>query len=267
MGRYDYNTTSIVVPPGTMISSLAYNSGQMKVGADSEIRKCSYNSGNLQIAENSFIDTIGNNSANIFIGNNCKVNTIKYNSGNIRLGSNCKVENLRYNSGVIEAGPQSILPKGKYNSGTIRVLGGPGITPVLTPPSADPDERQKKIDLFSKKYTTPTPPAPVPVTEPVTVGCAFAPSAPPITQLSTSPTASAPVMKKRRAPVPPALSPGEKTEQSADDLEKGFCTICMENPRTIAFNCGHLSCENCSVALTLCHMCRVPIGQKIKLFL
>ena len=48
--------------------------------------------------------------------------------------------------------------------------------------------------------------------------------------------------------------------------DQHMCTICMERPKTVAFLCGHRACIVCVDGLRSCHMCRVPIQQKINLY-
>uniref|UniRef100_A0A1I8FQC9 RING-type E3 ubiquitin transferase n=1 Tax=Macrostomum lignano TaxID=282301 RepID=A0A1I8FQC9_9PLAT len=43
-------------------------------------------------------------------------------------------------------------------------------------------------------------------------------------------------------------------------------SICMDNPRTVAFLCGHQACTDCAQALVQCHMCRKPIQARIQLY-
>ena len=45
-----------------------------------------------------------------------------------------------------------------------------------------------------------------------------------------------------------------------------LCNICFEKRRDTVFNCGHTACTKCSEHLTNCHMCRIPITAKIKMF-
>ena len=45
------------------------------------------------------------------------------------------------------------------------------------------------------------------------------------------------------------------------------CDICIENPKCIAFQCGHLTCEDCSRRLAQCPNCRADITGRIKLYL
>jgi len=242
MGKHDHNNTTVDIPPGSCVSSCSYNSGDIKVGGNSELTKCSYNSGNVNIGDSSKIDTISYNSANIDVGNNSRISTIKYNSGNIRLGKNCKVDNLRYNSGIIIADLGSSIPKGKYNSGTVTVLD-----------TRSPERRQSipPVLKFEEMNFQPDVSIAVCHSHSQFVPDSFTPSAPP-------------VFKKRKAPEPPIVK-GKDSE--SDDPEKGVCSICMENPRNVAFHCGHLCCENCAESLTQCHFCRENITQKIKLFL
>jgi hypothetical protein len=55
----------------------------------------------------------------------------------------------------------------------------------------------------------------------------------------------------------------EKTQN-----EELKCTVCMENKRCIAFNCGHFCvCNGCSSELDTCPMCRVPIETKTRIYL
>lgn len=51
------------------------------------------------------------------------------------------------------------------------------------------------------------------------------------------------------------------------EVDDGLCSICMENKTNVAFQCGHVSCHECSTGLRICHICREVIKQRIKLFL
>ena len=55
-------------------------------------------------------------------------------------------------------------------------------------------------------------------------------------------------------------------ERLQDYEDQHMCTICMERPKTVAFLCGHRACVVCVDGLRSCHMCRVPIQQKINLY-
>jgi len=52
--------------------------------------------------------------------------------------------------------------------------------------------------------------------------------------------------------------------QSVEDLK--LCPICMDTPKTIAFNCGHVVCEPCGRMATLCQFCRLPVTSRLKLY-
>ena len=58
----------------------------------------------------------------------------------------------------------------------------------------------------------------------------------------------------------------ELAERLQDYEDQYMCTICMERPKTIAFLCGHRTCAVCVETLRCCHMCRLPISQKINLY-
>jgi hypothetical protein len=45
-----------------------------------------------------------------------------------------------------------------------------------------------------------------------------------------------------------------------------MCNICMESIKNVAFLCGHGSCSTCAQSLRSCHMCRLPITQRINLY-
>lgn len=48
--------------------------------------------------------------------------------------------------------------------------------------------------------------------------------------------------------------------------EQQACSLCLERPRGIVFNCGHQSCSKCSEKLPACPFCRMTITTRIKLF-
>ncbi|XP_018018518.1 E3 ubiquitin-protein ligase MIB2 [Hyalella azteca] len=52
----------------------------------------------------------------------------------------------------------------------------------------------------------------------------------------------------------------------ADIEEAHCCSICMERRRGVAFLCGHTACSVCAKTLSTCHMCRMPITNKINLY-
>ena len=97
------------------------------------------------------------------------------------------------------------------------------------------------------------------------------PSAPPMPKPSAlpAPKPSAPPMPKPSAlpaPKPPAPKPNAPIHTDPAPVEDSSCVVCMEEPRTIAFGCGHIVCGTCAPKLLLCPICRTKIGLRIKLF-
>lgn len=52
-------------------------------------------------------------------------------------------------------------------------------------------------------------------------------------------------------------------QASADTLR---CAVCMEARRSLAFGCGHQTCDKCGDQITSCPFCRQSITAKIRLF-
>ncbi|GMS86546.1 hypothetical protein PENTCL1PPCAC_8721 [Pristionchus entomophagus] len=50
------------------------------------------------------------------------------------------------------------------------------------------------------------------------------------------------------------------------EREVDQCAICMERSPTIAFRCGHRTCPACSQSINICHICRKPITDRIRLY-
>ncbi|CAK0737604.1 hypothetical protein CVIRNUC_000940 [Coccomyxa viridis] len=48
--------------------------------------------------------------------------------------------------------------------------------------------------------------------------------------------------------------------------EATTCSLCMDRPKTVVFNCGHQICTECSAGHTECPFCREPITSSITLF-
>nr|KYP37101.1 E3 ubiquitin-protein ligase RGLG2 [Cajanus cajan] len=49
-------------------------------------------------------------------------------------------------------------------------------------------------------------------------------------------------------------------------LKKEVCSICLCNEKDLAFGCGHMTCRECGLKLSKCHICREQITNHIKLF-
>jgi hypothetical protein len=52
-------------------------------------------------------------------------------------------------------------------------------------------------------------------------------------------------------------------QASAETLR---CAVCMEAKRSLAFGCGHQTCDNCGDKMSVCPFCRQDITAKIRLF-
>jgi E3 ubiquitin-protein ligase RGLG len=52
-------------------------------------------------------------------------------------------------------------------------------------------------------------------------------------------------------------------QASAETLR---CAVCMEAKRSLAFGCGHQTCDRCGEQMTVCPFCRQDIKAKIRLF-
>lgn len=68
-------------------------------------------------------------------------------------------------------------------------------------------------------------------------------------------------------PLPPPDSssfnqPG--AQQSNGDLQ--LCPVCWEDPKNMAFNCGHQTCQSCGDNLTTCPICRLEISSRLRLY-
>ncbi|KAF7835777.1 trichohyalin-like isoform X1 [Senna tora] len=44
------------------------------------------------------------------------------------------------------------------------------------------------------------------------------------------------------------------------------CAICLTNEKDMAFGCGHMTCGDCGVKMSMCPICRKPIINRLKLF-
>lgn len=54
--------------------------------------------------------------------------------------------------------------------------------------------------------------------------------------------------------------------QKKASSEQLQCSVCLEHPKSVVFNCGHQCCGACGAKMTACPFCRVAITTKIKLF-
>ena len=55
------------------------------------------------------------------------------------------------------------------------------------------------------------------------------------------------------------------SEQEKRDEERQ-CAICLDADKNCAFNCGHQSCLGCAETLSVCHICRAPITNRVRVY-
>ncbi|KAH7366352.1 hypothetical protein KP509_18G074700 [Ceratopteris richardii] len=54
------------------------------------------------------------------------------------------------------------------------------------------------------------------------------------------------------------------SSQHARDFQ--LCPICWANPKNMAFDCGHRTCQDCGDDLSICPICRKMISSRIRLY-
>ncbi|KAG1670108.1 hypothetical protein FOA52_013684 [Chlamydomonas sp. UWO 241] len=84
-------------------------------------------------------------------------------------------------------------------------------------------------------------------------------------------TLEAALRSARDATVAARVAGAARAASAAAEQDRGAggaacCSLCMERPRSVVFNCGHQACGPCGTALVDCAFCRVPITARIKLF-
>ncbi len=86
------------------------------------------------------------------------------------------------------------------------------------------------------------------------------------TDFSPTPPADTSVL-----PLPTDVSPTLPTDVSAggepDKDAASTCKMCWEAKCGAVFTCGHAACTTCAFKISKCHLCRVPIVERFKLFL
>ncbi|XP_028773380.1 nuclear-pore anchor-like [Neltuma alba] len=55
-------------------------------------------------------------------------------------------------------------------------------------------------------------------------------------------------------------------EREINSLDDKACAICLTNDKDVAFGCGHMTCGDCMLSISNCHMCREPITSHLRLF-
>ncbi|KAL6583715.1 E3 ubiquitin-protein ligase rglg2 [Orobanche minor] len=61
----------------------------------------------------------------------------------------------------------------------------------------------------------------------------------------------------------PVVRTSQSGSYAADDR---LCPICITEPKDMAFGCGHQTCCECGQDLSICPICRMHIGTRIKLY-
>ncbi|XP_067931781.1 uncharacterized protein [Watersipora subatra] len=60
----------------------------------------------------------------------------------------------------------------------------------------------------------------------------------------------------------------EKMANRVVDLEKKIlCSVCLDKDCQVVFSCGHMICESCDLNLKKCHICRLKILRRVKIFI
>jgi formate dehydrogenase maturation protein FdhE len=73
------------------------------------------------------------------------------------------------------------------------------------------------------------------------------------------------VEEQARGQMRAAVAQREEELRAAAEEER-ICPICYEAPRNHSFQCGHTACGKCAIQLANCHMCRIPITSRVRLF-
>ncbi|CAI9755073.1 unnamed protein product [Fraxinus pennsylvanica] len=56
------------------------------------------------------------------------------------------------------------------------------------------------------------------------------------------------------------------TSTAVQDDRNQVCPVCLANGKDLAFNCGHMTCGDCSSRLSDCPICRQRISSRLRLF-
>ncbi|TXG71393.1 hypothetical protein EZV62_006328 [Acer yangbiense] len=59
--------------------------------------------------------------------------------------------------------------------------------------------------------------------------------------------------------------PSDLSSPAIDDRTQA-CPICLTNAKDMAFNCGHMTCRECSTKVSNCPICRQRITNRLRLF-
>ncbi|XP_022886418.1 E3 ubiquitin-protein ligase RGLG4-like isoform X2 [Olea europaea var. sylvestris] len=56
------------------------------------------------------------------------------------------------------------------------------------------------------------------------------------------------------------------TSMAVQDDRNQVCPVCLTNAKDLAFNCGHMTCRDCSSRLSDCPICRQRITNRLRLY-
>uniref|UniRef100_A0A2P2KRL6 E3 ubiquitin-protein ligase RGLG1 isoform X3 n=2 Tax=Rhizophora mucronata TaxID=61149 RepID=A0A2P2KRL6_RHIMU len=62
----------------------------------------------------------------------------------------------------------------------------------------------------------------------------------------------------------PQITSSETVEQTTQ--VEPVCSICLTNPKDMAFGCGHRTCKECGATISTCPLCRTRITQRLRLY-
>ncbi|KAI3984444.1 hypothetical protein MKX01_013678 [Papaver californicum] len=85
---------------------------------------------------------------------------------------------------------------------------------------------------------------------------------------STKPSPSPSSSFKQSSPPYSGHKPsvGTAPPASFSDFDNKACSICLTNPKDMAFGCGHQTCCECGQDLQVCPICRTAVQTRIKLY-
>ncbi|XP_022868258.1 E3 ubiquitin-protein ligase RGLG4-like isoform X3 [Olea europaea var. sylvestris] len=63
----------------------------------------------------------------------------------------------------------------------------------------------------------------------------------------------------------PSREPGNASTPVQDDRTQ-VCPVCLTEAKDMAFNCGHMTCRDCSTRLSDCPICRQRITSRLRLY-
>ncbi|PIM98329.1 putative E3 ubiquitin ligase [Handroanthus impetiginosus] len=63
----------------------------------------------------------------------------------------------------------------------------------------------------------------------------------------------------------PSREPSNVSAATQDDQNQ-VCPVCLTNGKDMAFNCGHMTCRQCSSRLSECPICRQRITSRLRVY-